>query len=103
MARRAFARSDFTVTICQDSNHSPEIFPFAYDTLEYISKEFVNEGMLNGAVPQITTPHSKFYEHQVHCMEGNTAMPEASIRDYYGYLYHLLRLSWFLLCRSIRH
>lgn len=56
---RIFARSDFTVTICRDSNHSPEIFPFAYDTLEYVSKEFVNEGILNDAVPQITTPYSK--------------------------------------------
>ncbi len=40
--------------------------------------------ILNDAVPQITTPYFKFYENQVHCMEGNTAMLDASIRDYYG-------------------
>lgn len=40
--------------------------------------------ILNEKVPQITTPYFKFYENQVHCMEGNTDILEQSIRTYYG-------------------
>ena len=40
--------------------------------------------ILNEKVPQITTPYFKFYENQVHCMEGNTGILEQSIRTYYG-------------------
>lgn len=40
--------------------------------------------VLNDDVRQITTPYFKFYENQVHCEEGNPALLEASIRDYYG-------------------
>lgn len=45
--------------------------------------------ILNSDVPQITTPYFKFYENQLHCMEGNTAMLEASLRDYYGKMLEL--------------
>lgn len=40
--------------------------------------------ILNDSVRQITTPYFKFYEYQVHGMEGNIALLEDSIRNYYG-------------------
>lgn len=40
--------------------------------------------ILNDDVRQITTPYFKFYEYQVHGMEGNIALLEENIRNYYG-------------------
>lgn len=40
--------------------------------------------ILNESVRQITTPYFKFYENQVHCLEGNGKLLERSIRQYYG-------------------
>lgn len=40
--------------------------------------------ILNDQVAQITTPYFKFYENQVHCMQGNGGILEQSIREYYG-------------------
>ncbi|MCD8015319.1 MAG: hypothetical protein LUG99_19550 [Lachnospiraceae bacterium] len=47
-------------------------------------KEIYQRVILNDAVPQITTPYFKFFENQVHCMEGNMKYLEDSVRDYYG-------------------
>lgn len=40
--------------------------------------------ILNDDVRQITTPYFKFYEYQVHGMEGNVPLLEENIRNYYG-------------------
>lgn len=40
--------------------------------------------VLNEQVAQITTPYFKFYENQVHCLEGNGTLLEESVRNYYG-------------------
>lgn len=40
--------------------------------------------ILNDEVRQITTPYFKFYENQVHALEGNGTLLEESIRQYYG-------------------
>lgn len=40
--------------------------------------------VLNPEIPPITTPYFTFYENQVHCLAGNSAFLEASIRNYYG-------------------
>lgn len=40
--------------------------------------------ILNEDVLQITTPYFKFYENLVHLEEGNDAMLEHSLREYYG-------------------
>ena len=51
---------------------------------EGVKAEIYKNAILNDAVPPITTPYFKFYENQVHCMAGNSAMLEESIREYYG-------------------
>lgn len=40
--------------------------------------------ILNDEIKQITTPYFKFYENQVHCLQGNDTLLEQSIREYYG-------------------
>ncbi|WP_160559781.1 alpha-L-rhamnosidase-related protein [Parablautia muri] len=47
-------------------------------------KDIYEKVILNEAVRQITTPYFKFYENQVHCLEGNGRLLEESIRKYYG-------------------
>lgn len=47
-------------------------------------KDIYTKVILNDAVRQITTPYFKFYENQVHCLEGNNKLLEESIRQYYG-------------------
>lgn len=47
-------------------------------------KDIYTKVILNDAVRQITTPYFKFYENQVHCLEGNEKLLEESIRQYYG-------------------
>ncbi len=49
-----------------------------------LSRQLYERVVLNDDVPQITTPYFKFYENQVHCMEGNGTLLETSIREYYG-------------------
>ncbi|MCI8442294.1 MAG: alpha-rhamnosidase [Provencibacterium sp.] len=51
---------------------------------EQMKADIYRHVILNDAVPQITTPYFKFYENQVHCEAGNTALLEQSLRDYYG-------------------
>ncbi len=46
--------------------------------------EIYRRVILNDQVAQITTPYFKFYENQVHCLEGNDRLLEESIRQYYG-------------------
>lgn len=40
--------------------------------------------IMNDDVAPITTPYFKFYENQVHCLEGNTDYLDKLIGDYYG-------------------
>ena len=47
-------------------------------------KNIYERVVCNDNVIQITTPYFKFYENQVHCMEGNGSLLEESIHDYYG-------------------
>lgn len=47
-------------------------------------KNIYEKVLLNGKIRQITTPYFKFYENQVHCMEGNEKLLEQSLRSYYG-------------------
>lgn len=47
-------------------------------------KNIYEKVILNEEVRQITTPYFKFYENQVHCLEGNGRLLEESIRKYYG-------------------
>ena len=47
-------------------------------------KNIYERVVCNDDVIQITTPYFKFYENQVHCMEGNGSLLEESIHDYYG-------------------
>lgn len=47
-------------------------------------KDIYEKVILNEEVKQITTPYFKFYENQVHCLEGNGKLLEESIRQYYG-------------------
>ncbi len=47
-------------------------------------KDIYEKVILNEEVRQITTPYFKFYENQVHCLEGNAELLEESIRSYYG-------------------
>ncbi len=47
-------------------------------------KEIYQRVVLNNEVAQITTPYFKFFENQVHCLEGNLQYLEDSVRDYYG-------------------
>lgn len=47
-------------------------------------KDIYEKVILNEEVRQITTPYFKFYENQVHCLEGNGTLLEESIRQYYG-------------------
>lgn len=47
-------------------------------------KNIYEKVILNEEVRQITTPYFKFYENQVHCLNGNRSLLEESIRKYYG-------------------
>ena len=47
-------------------------------------RDIYEKVILNDAVQQITTPYFKFYENLVHMEEGNDAMLEQSLREYYG-------------------
>lgn len=49
-----------------------------------LRRQLYERVILNDGVAQITTPYFKFYENQVHCMEGNGTLLETSIREYYG-------------------
>ena len=49
-----------------------------------MKKDIYDHVILNANVPQITTPYFKFFENQVHCLEGNVKGLEDSLRNYYG-------------------
>lgn len=67
--------------VTRQSNILAYLFLSCDDT---VKKDIYERVVLNDEVPQITTPHFKFYENQVHCKAGNTNLLEKSIREYYG-------------------
>lgn len=51
---------------------------------EQQKKDIYEKVILNEDITPITTPYFKFYENQVHCLEGKPEKLEESIIDYYG-------------------
>ena len=51
---------------------------------ELQKKEIYENVVMNDTVPPVTTPYFKFYENQVHCLEGNADYLDTLLRKYYG-------------------
>ena len=51
---------------------------------EIQKKEIYENVVMNDMVSPVTTPYFKFYENQVHCLEGNADYLDTLLREYYG-------------------
>ncbi len=66
------------------------ILAFLYLGISEQQKQRIYERViLNDEITPITTPYFKFYENQVHCLMGDGARLEQSLREYYGSMLEL--------------